>query len=147
MIKTFRGLLADGGVDKIRLSTKKGKIGYRIKRLDVIQEKPGTQNAESIVTINKIDFTPLDTIDLSNGNILGVAFYGGPQVATAYPIQQVIIFDQEVFNQDIYIGAQDIAGEASKTNYYLELETINMNDNATAVSTLRDIRLNPQVGA
>ena len=30
MIKTFKGTIADDGQDKIRLSTKKGKIGYRI---------------------------------------------------------------------------------------------------------------------
>jgi len=55
-----------------------------------------------------------------------------------------IIFDREVFNQDIYItnGAGDSASLG--VNYYLELETINMTDNAAAVSTLRDIRLNPE---
>ena len=30
MIKTFRGILADGDQNKIRLTTKKGKIGYKI---------------------------------------------------------------------------------------------------------------------
>jgi hypothetical protein len=34
-----------------------------------------------------------------------------------------------------------------KCNYYIELEMFDLTDNAAAVSTLRDIRLNPQVGA
>jgi len=97
MIKTFRGLIADGETDTIVLHTNDGSIGYRIVKFQVIQEQPGTQNAESVVTIKKIDFTPLSTIDLSDNTILAVAFYGGPQVASAYPIQQVIIFDQEIY--------------------------------------------------
>ena len=30
MIKTYRGNLADGGQDRIRLKTLKGEIGYKI---------------------------------------------------------------------------------------------------------------------
>jgi len=144
MIKTFRGLLLDLGVDKIRLSTKDGKMGYRIKKFEVITETPGQANVEATVTISKVDFTPLNKIHLTDGNVLGVAFYSGNSSAHIYPTSQVMIFDQEVFNQDIYVGNNDLQGEAM--NYYLELETIKMTDNAAAVSTLRDIRLNPQVG-
>ena len=140
MIKTFRGLIADGATDKIVLHTNDGATGYRIVNFQVIQEQPGTQNAESIVTINKIDFTPLSTIDLSDNKILAVAFYGGPQVATAYPIQQVIIFEQEIFNQDIYIGNQDVAGAGSKINYYLELEQVKLDLGESTVATLKDLR-------
>jgi len=32
VVKTFRGLLADGGQDRIRLSTIKGKVGYKIAK-------------------------------------------------------------------------------------------------------------------
>jgi len=145
MIKTFRGLLLDTEVDRIRLSTKKGKIGYKIINFQVIQQKPGQEDTESTVTVYKIPFTPANAIDLSDGNVLAVAFYGGPQIASAYPIQTPpIIFEHEVFNQDIFIGSNDLQSKAM--NYYLELETINLTDNAAAVSTLRDIRLNPQVG-
>jgi len=145
MIKTFRGLLSDGEVNKIRLSTKKGKIGYKIVKFQIIHHKPGQEDTESTVTINKVDFSPLNTIDLSDGNILGVAFYYGNAAGAYGDASVVIIFEQEIFNQDIYIGANDL--QSKKTNYYLEIESFDMSDNAAAVSTLRDIRLNPQVGA
>jgi len=43
MIKTFRGLIADGETDTIVLHTNDGSIGYRIVKFQVIQEQPGTQ--------------------------------------------------------------------------------------------------------
>jgi len=140
MIKTFRGILADAAVDRIRLSTIKGKVGYKIIKFQVIQESPGAVNAEATVTISKTNFTPVATVDFTDSDILGIAFYGGPQVASAYPIQQVIIFDNEVFNQDIFIGSQDIGGASEKMNYYLELEVIPLDDAGAEYTTLKDMR-------
>jgi hypothetical protein len=148
MIKTFRGLLASDEMDRIRLSTKKGKVGYKIIKFEVIAQAPGATDMEGTVTINKVTFTPDTSIDLSDGNILGVAYWHSAG-NIAYPdTDHKIIFEQEVFNQDIYVGYKDLQGvQADKgMNYYIELETFTMSDNATAVSTLRDIRLNPQVG-
>jgi len=145
MIKTFRGILLDDEVNRIRLSTKKGKIGYKIKNFQVIAQKPGQENAEATVTVNKVNFTPLNTVDLSDGNVLAVAFYAGHSSPHNYPTNETIIFDQEIFNQDIFIGNNDLQNKAM--NYYLEIETETLTDNAATVSTLRDIRLNPQVGA
>jgi len=140
VVKTFRGLLADAAVDRIRLSTIKGKVGYKIVKFQVIQESPGAVNAEATVTISKTTFTPVATVDFTDSDILGIAFYGGPQNAQAYPIQQVIIFDNEIINQDIFIGSQDIAGANEKMNYYLELEVIDLSDHAAEYTTLKDIR-------
>ena len=146
MIKTFRGLLLDGAEDKIRLSTKKGKIGYKIIKFQVIPNEPGAVSYESVVTVNKVTFAPLLTIDLSDANILAVAYWSGSAVPSQPQESSVIVFEQEIFNQDIYIGHNGT--DAGMTmNYYIELEPITLTDNAAAVSTLRDIRLNPQVGA
>jgi len=148
MIKTFRGLLGDLDVDRIRLSTKKGKIGYRIIKFMVIAEKPGQDNYEATITVNKVDFTPQNKIHLTDGNVLAVAFFAGNAAAFNYgPFNNPIIFEQEIFNQDIFIGYNDLLTDTVKgMNYYLEIETMSLTDNAAVVSTLRDIRLNPQVG-
>ena len=140
VVKTFRGLLADGGMDRIRLQTIKGKVGYKIVKFQVIQESPGAVNAEATITISKTSFTPVATVNFTDSDILGVAFYGGPQVASAYPIQQVIIFDNEIFNQDIFIGSQDIGGANEKINYYIELEVIPLDDAGAEYTTLKDFR-------
>jgi hypothetical protein len=145
MIKTFRGKLADGGQNKIRLSTMKGKIGYKIVKFQVIGNQPGVYDEETIVKIFKVVQTTIDAqIDFSDGNLLGACFWqtGTAPTKTA---ATTIVFDQETFNQDIYITSKLGAGGAAQPiNYYIELEMMPLSDNAAAVSTLRDIRLNPQ---
>ena len=146
MIKTFRGKLEDDEEDKLRLSTKKGKIGYRIIKFQIIGDDPQTHRQESVVKIMKITTTPTGTIDFSDGNLLGVAIHKNYEQAQ-YPFGEAIIFDRELFNQDIFVTHTDEGGSTRPCNYYIELETEALTDNAAAVSTLRDIRLNPQVGA
>jgi len=147
MIKTFRGLLADGGEDKIRLSTKKGKIGYRIVKFQIFPENPGGASFEYCVKLFKITQSSVtNTVDFSDGNLLAAALYHAGSGVTDVDSGPVVIFEQETFNQDIFITAFENVGSAS-VNYYLELEVMSMTDNQAAVSTLRDIRLNPQVGA
>jgi len=146
MIKTFRGLLEDGEQDRIRLSTKKGKIGYRIIKFQLMPNAPGAGSFENVVKIFKVtQLTITGVIDMSDGNLLAAA-YATENDATQYSYSEVIVFDQEIFNQDVFVTHKDVASGVA-VNYYIELETISLTDNAAAVSTLRDIRLNPQVGA
>jgi len=148
MIKTFRGKLEDGEQEVIRLSTKKGKIGYRIKKLQVVTAAPGTANLEHVIKVFKVTQSAATAlIDFSDGNLLAVAVTQDYTAAYQLGWNQHIMFEQEVFNQDIYITHKEGVGNALACNYYLELETMPLTDNAASVSTLRDIRLNPQVGA
>jgi len=146
MIKTFRGLLGDGKEDRIRLSTKKGKIGYKIVKLQLMGIDCN-EDMETTVKIFKITQTAISAdIDFSDGNLLAAAIYSQHSDAHAYPEDLIVMFEQEIFNQDIFITNKGVT-YTKNINYLLELETINMTDNQAAVSTLRDIRLNPQVGA
>jgi len=147
MIKTFRGILADGDQQVIRLSTKKGKIGYKIKKLQVVTAAPGTENGEHVVKIFKVTQSTVNAlIDFSDGNLLAIALTQDYTAAYQRGWDQHIMFEQEVFNQDIFITHKEPVN-AIACNYYLELEVMTLSDNATMVSTLRDIRLNPQIGA
>jgi len=146
MIKTFRGILADGGEQEIRLSTKKGKIGYRIVKFDIMTTSPVGSATEHVAKIFKVIQTSVTaTVDFSDGNLLGVAVWSN---AVGYGLEgsMGVIFDREIFNQNVFITQSEATGSAS-CSYYIELETMPLTDNAAAVSTLRDIRLNPQVGA
>jgi len=148
MIKTFRGILGDGVQTRIRLSTKKGKIGYKIVNFTGIPKAPMTLDQENVLKLFKIKQTSVDgNIDFSDGNLIGVVCVKYANGAEYTLGNNHIIFEHEVFNQDIYITHEDVGAGGRECNYYLELETFTMSDNATAVSTLRDIRLNPQVGA
>jgi hypothetical protein len=140
MIKTFRGLLASGGLDTIRLSTNDGLTGYKIVKFEVIQEQPGVQDTESTITVSKETFTPANAINFTNPLILAVAYFSGTG-ASAYPqVQNHIIFDREVFNQDIFVGSFDNSGKAM--NYYIELEQVKLDLSEATVATLKDMRAN-----
>jgi hypothetical protein len=132
-IKTFRGLLSDGQQDRIRLEHRDGKTGYRIKKLDIMSKTPGVALQESVVKVYSIKQTAVDAVvEFSEQTLLAVAYletHGEPW----YTDMRDTIFDRVVFNQDIFITHKDVAtGEFC--NYYLELETISMDDvEATAV--------------
>ena len=147
MIKTFRGKLDDDEQDRIRLSTKKGKIGYRIHKFEIMSTAPGTGDVEHVVKLFKVVQSSVDgLIDFSDGNLLAACYYMGGN-SSEETHTSTVVFDQEIFNQDIFITHEDVGAGNVGANYYLELETMPLTDNAAAVSTLRDIRLNPQVGA
>ena len=158
MIKTFRGIIDDEGQNKIRLSTKKGKIGYRIVKFEIMTNVPhhSSTDTEHIVMVWKVARTDAQLTstattnpNFSDGNLLAVGLSTNDVGAEAYGAGywQTTVFDREVFNQDIFITNRDEGGSTHACNYYLEVELMNLSDNAAAVSTLRDIRLNPQVGA
>ena len=145
-IKSFRGLIADGGQDIVPLSTKNGSIGYRIKKLTIFPNKPGhTTSAESVVQIFSIQqttvLTTAATVDFSDQTLLGVAYYQD-HVDSAYPGSIDIVFDNMTFNQDIYIThtSSTTTGVDGDMNYYIELEQIKLDLNENTVATLKDIR-------
>jgi len=137
VVKTFRGLLADGAQDRIRLQTIKGKVGYRIVKFQVIPNKPGDENTEAVVTIMKKTFTPSATIDLTDSDVLAVGYFMA-SAAAGLAYEQFIIFDNEIFNQDIFIGNQDL--QNNSMNYYLELEVVPLDDAGAEYTTLKDMR-------
>jgi len=146
MIKTFRGLLADGAQDRIRLGTMKGKVGYRITRFQGISNTPGTANNESTLFIYKTEQTGISvdtaTVDFSNTDLLAVLYYVDEASDSTGPVD-TIIFDKEVFNQDIYVSHTATGGNYPM-NYYLELETMELNDLTAEYTTVKDIRTQRQ---
>jgi hypothetical protein len=133
MIKTFRGLLADGQQERIRLEHRDGKTGYRIKKLDIMGSEPGVKDYESVVKVFSVKQTLITaTVDFSEQTLLAAATYQGNQSMHFYPTIQLTVFDRVTFNQDIFITHQDL--QNNEMNYYLELEQISLDDvEATAV--------------
>ena len=138
MIKTYRGSLANGGEDQLRLSTIKGKVGYQITKFQIVGAAPGAITQEAVVQIFKSSTTPSGTVNFSDSDLLAVAVWRMDAQSTT-AASQTIIFDQEVFNQDIFIGATDTHG-GSACNYYLELEVIPLDDAGAEYTTLKDLR-------
>ena len=139
-IKTFRGLIADGNQDIVVLHTNDGSLGYRIIKFSIIPEKPVTAANECVLQIWKVSQTGVTSeIDFSNQTLLGIGIYSNQTDTTYYPDDQTIIFDTEIFNQDIYITHKNETGTVS-CNYYLELEQVKLDLNENTVATLKDIR-------
>ena len=138
-IKSFRGLIKDNGIDTVNLHTNNGSIGYRIVKLQIIPNMPGTQGGEHTIKIFKIpQTTATAAIDLNDQTLLAVAYVeNGSAVGNLQP--QIIVFDSDIFNQDIFITHTDESGSQS-CNYYMELEQIRLDLNENTVATLKDIR-------
>ena len=143
MIKTFRGLLTDsspGNQNRIRLQTIKGKVGYRIVKFQVIPTVPGTVAQETICKIFHAEQASIDgVINFSDSTLLAAAYYqdsssAGDNQATT------VIFDQEIFNQDIFVTNKDVSGNTESINYYIELEVIPLDDAGAEYTTLKDMR-------
>ena len=138
-IKTFRGQLTDGAQQKIRLSTNNGMTGYRIVKLQMIPKNAGTGDVEGGLKIFKVFQDTVDgTFDFTDSQLLGGAYASYRDNSF---FNEVYIFDQEVFNQDIFITYYD-SSTGQPMNYYLELELIQLNKNSQSVVTLKDIRTN-----
>lgn len=140
IIKSFRGKLADGDIEKINLSTNDGRTGYRITKFKLIPEKPVTSANECVMQIWKVEQTLASSdVDFSNQILLGVGIYSNQTDTTYYPDDESIVFDNDMFNQDIYITHKNETGSGS-CNYYLELEQLELSLNEQTVATLQNIR-------
>jgi len=130
MIKTYRGLLADGGQDRIRLSTIKGKVGYKIIKFQLMGNEPGEKHTEYTVKIYKNKQTTINnTVNFTDSDLLAAAYHQD-NTGEQYPSSYEVIFDNEVVNQDVFITAEDTTGSGSADviNYYIELEVIPLDD-------------------
>ena len=140
MIKTFRGLMLTDTEETIVLHTNDGATGYRITKFQVMEKSPLDTTARWAVKIYKISQLGVHTtsFDFSDNTLLAAGMWTSNATAQSYPEDMTIIFDQEIFNQDIYITAK--AENGSAVNYYLELEQVKLNLNENTVATLKDIR-------
>ena len=140
MIKSFRGLLADGDTDTIRLGTNTGLTGYKIIKFVLMPYDNTTEDYEAVVKIYKRpQTTATATVNFSNPLLLGAGQWGSSSSSNTYPDDLTVIFDNEIFNQDIYITFQDTKSN-SGINYYLELEQVKLDLNEATVATLKDMR-------
>jgi len=139
MIKTFRGLIKHGAQDTIVLHTNDGSTGYRIVKFEVMSNQPGTSSHETVTKIYKVAQTGTDAVvDFSDNTLLAASF--ATALVAAFTYHDVILFDREIFNQDIYITNDDASGNTVPMNYYLELEQFKLDIGESTVTTLKDIR-------
>ena len=139
-LKSYKSRIDDDSVQKLQLSTSNGSVGYRITKFQIINRSPGTNHTEAIIKIYKTNPGTAATLDVnfSDNTLLAVAYYEDNATA-GQTGKDVIIFDNEVFNQDIYVTYKDNSNE-TEANYYIELEQMKLDLNQNTLVTLKDIR-------
>ena len=145
MIKTFRGMidsaLGNDAQDTIVLHTNNGSTGYRIVQFDIFPNQPGAQTTEGVVKIFKVAQTTVDAlVDFADQTLLAAAYYTQYTGANTTANTIIEIFDQEVFNQDIYVVYDELGGTQQSMNYYLVLEQIKLDKLENTVATLKNIK-------
>ena len=139
-IKSFRGKVADNGIDTVSLSTNNGSTGYRIVKFQLMAIDPMSNNQESVVKIYSIpQTTATGTIDFSDNTLLAAGYLENDSSGATPTFNEAsIIFDNMTFNQDIYITHLEQGADA--VNYYIELEQVKLSLDENTVATLKDIR-------
>ena len=144
---SFRGQLPIGVEERISLHTITGQTGYQITKFQILSSTPGAGDVEFIAQIyktenvNNVNTTP----DFSNNRLLGVVFYQDKAISSSVSSlrnSSTIIFDNEIFNQDVFINVTDAAGGTVAANYYIEMKQMDLALDEATVATLKDIRNN-----
>tara|TARA_R110002110_G_scaffold106238_1_gene266459 strand:- start:14 stop:460 length:447 start_codon:yes stop_codon:yes gene_type:complete len=145
-IKTFRGQIPMGLEIKIHLSTNDGLTGYRINKFQLISNAPGANDNEFVGKIKtKADPNIDATVDFNDSDLLAVV-YLKEGAGVNQGVNDVIIFDNETFNQDAFVNITDASGGTTPCNFYLELEQFKIDLNTSTFHTLKNIRSRTQVG-
>jgi len=140
-IKAFKGMLEDGEQDQIHLSGGKSGTGYRIVKFELCGNKPGVVSQESVVKIYKVKPTAVDAlIDFSDNGLIATGFWFNKS-SVDFPVTMKTIFDNEIFNQDIYITHSEV-DSTEPVNYYIELEEVKMTGPQEAVVNFSAVILN-----
>ena len=109
-IKTFRGLIANAAQDTIVLHTNDGSTGYRIVKFQIMPHVPGDSNDQELICMiwkieqstTALGDTTTTRPDFNNNTLLACAFTVN-DTDNQLNYNEVTFFDNEIFNQDIYI--------------------------------------------
>jgi hypothetical protein len=134
---SYRGLLADGGQDIINLHTNDGKTGYKIVKLQLMPENFNVTD-EYNIKVHKVETTGTTKFDFSDITLLAGGYFENSNAATEAPGSGTVVFDNEIFNQDIYVTQNSQSG--NPCNYYIELEQMDLTEDEALVAIVKNLR-------
>ena len=125
-VHSFRGLLADGGQDEINLERQNVNLAYRIVKLELFFNQPGTDGI-NLISVWRESQTSIPTgsatFDFTDTDLLAVGEIRQASAVTGQATSLVVTFDNILFSRNIFVTHSDNGGAAS-CNYYLELEEV-----------------------
>lgn len=132
-VYSFRGLLGDGGDAEINLERANVNLAFRIVKLQLMANVPGTTDYEHIVKVYREKQTSIDPIiNFDDTDLLAAGYLA---VGTGNSSFMTVVFDNVLFSRNIYVTMSDVNGSLS-CNYYLELEEV-----PVGASTLMQLKL------
>jgi hypothetical protein len=138
---SYRGTLPMGQEERISLATIQGKVGYKITKFQILSSTPGVGNHEFVAKITKVKDPNIGpVVNFTDADLLAAIYYAENATTGNAEAPQTIIFDNEKFNQDIFINITDASGGTVECNYYFELETMNLSELETTMLTLKSLR-------
>jgi len=140
---SFRGLLADGKQEKIRIEGATGGIAWRITKFQVMTKEPGDTAQDLVVKIYREEQSSVPssgaTIDFEDNELLAAAHYS--QSTTNFSSYLSVVFDNALFSRNIWVTATDNDGSDS-ANYYIELEEVKLSQAGMAQLAVAAARRN-----
>jgi len=139
-IISYRGKIASGGQDTINLHTNDGKTGYKIVKFVMMTPNAGITDYEQTMKVFKVEQTTIDAdIDFESTTLIAAGFIEGAAATNFIGNPLLVFFDNETFNQDIYITQFD-SKSALPCNYYLELEQMDLTEDQALVAIVKNLR-------
>jgi len=121
---SFRGLLADGGQDKIRIEGATGEIAWRITKFQLFPNSPGNVTIESTMQIWREEQSSFSQVtDFNDNELLGAGYLHISQEGNDPAASTIIIFDNALFSRNIWVTHTELNGTAA-ANFYIELEEV-----------------------
>tara|TARA_Y100001951_G_C11114491_1_gene169333 strand:- start:140 stop:574 length:435 start_codon:yes stop_codon:yes gene_type:complete len=137
-IKSFRGRIADGEVQSINLHTNNGMTGYKITKFQLLPIDSNETVEQSVKIYSIPQTTATEDINFADNTLLAAGIVHA-NADRDFVSPDTVIFDNMVFNQDIFITSK--AGSSARdVNYYIELEQVKLDLSENTVATLKDIR-------
>jgi hypothetical protein len=138
---SYKGKLDIGLQDRIALKTMKGKVGYKITKFQLFPNTPHAANTALVSKIFKTDQTGSisPVVDFTDSDLIAVSAYEDNS-NDARQQHETIVFDNEMVNQDIFVTMDDADSNTVPGNYYIELETMNLDDIEATMLTLKSLR-------
>jgi len=132
---SFRGLLADGKQDKIRIEGATGGIAWRITKFQIMPKNPHDTNIiNHVMKIYREEQTSIDAIvNFTDDELMGVATYTEDPGVKDMSGYGFIIFDNTLFSRNIFITNKELHNNLPG-NYYIELEEVKVS--ATGMAQL-----------
>jgi len=128
-VHSFRGLLADGGQDKISIQGSVGAIAWRITKLNIMLNQYTGNDRIHGVSVWREEQTTIPTDyfapDFNDAELLAASIIvwdtSQPNLTT-----ENVIFDNALFSRNIWVSHTDESTTAP-VNYYIELEEVKVN--------------------